>query len=84
MDGLRSRVDALTNLEKAFVGFQDQFTPAAAQLRMYVMGRATDLKPAAQDQIYLIGREALVNALRHSGATMIEAEIEYFPHFLGQ
>jgi signal transduction histidine kinase len=32
-----------------------------------------------QEQIYLIGREALVNALRHSQATIIEAAIEYLP-----
>lgn len=79
LDGLRSRVDAPTNLEKSFAGFGDQFTPAGADLRMYVMGRPTALKPAVQEQVYLIGREALVNALRHSGATMIEAEIEYLP-----
>lgn len=79
LDRLRSRVDAPTNLEKSFAGFGDQFNPAGAQLRMYVMGRPTALEPALQEQVYLIGREALVNALRHSGATMIEAEIEYLP-----
>ena len=33
--------------------------------------------PALQEQIYLIGREALVNALVHSEATSIETEVEY-------
>ena len=40
-------------------------------------GQPKTLRSAIQEQIYLIGREALVNALRHSDATSIEAEIEY-------
>lgn len=79
LDGLRSRVDAPTDLEKAFADVREEFTPAGAQLRILVMGRPTALSPAVQEQLYLIGREALINALRHSGATMIEAEIEYLP-----
>jgi signal transduction histidine kinase len=46
------------------------------------MGRPKALKPAIQEQIYLIGREALVNAFRHSAATSIEAEVEYLPNRL--
>jgi signal transduction histidine kinase len=79
LNGLRTRVDEPANLEKAFAEFGDEFTSARAQLRVSVMGRPTALNPAVQEQIYLIGREALVNALRHSGASMIEAEIEYLP-----
>jgi signal transduction histidine kinase len=79
LDGLRSRVDASTNLEKAFADVRDEFTSAGAQLRISVLGHPTALNPAVQEQVYWIGREALVNALRHSGATMIEAEIEYSP-----
>ena len=37
------------------------------------------MKPAVQEQVYLIAREALVNALRHSEATSIEADVEYLP-----
>jgi signal transduction histidine kinase len=40
-------------------------------------GHPKELKPAIQGQINLIGREALVNALLHSQATRIEAEVEY-------
>jgi len=43
------------------------------------VGQSMPLKPAIQGQIYLIGREAIVNALRHSEATSIEVEIEYLP-----
>src|SRR5262249_7896758 len=44
-----------------------------------VSGHSRAMKPTVQEQIYLIAREALVNALRHSGATSIEAEVEYLP-----
>jgi signal transduction histidine kinase len=79
LNGLRSPVDAAKNLEKAFADVRDEFAPVGAQLRISVMGRPTALNPAVQEQLYLIGREALVNALRHSGATKIEVEIEYLP-----
>jgi signal transduction histidine kinase len=79
LEGLRSCVDAPTNLEKAFANLGDEFTAAGAQLRISVMGRPTALDPAVQEQVYLIGREALTNALRHSGARMIEVEMEYLP-----
>lgn len=79
LEGLRSRVDAPTNLEEAFADMKDDFTPDGPQLQISVMGRPTALNPAVQEQVCLIGREALVNALQHSGATMIEAEIEYLP-----
>jgi signal transduction histidine kinase len=35
------------------------------------------MDPAIQEQVYRIGQEALVNALHHSDATNIEAEVEY-------
>lgn len=84
LHGLRLRVDARTNLEKAFADLRDDFTANdftadAPQLRIWVTGRPTALNPAVQEQVYLIGREALINALRHSGATMIDVEIEYLP-----
>jgi signal transduction histidine kinase len=41
------------------------------------MGQPKALKPAIQEQIYLIVREAVLNALRHSEATSIEADVEY-------
>jgi signal transduction histidine kinase len=35
------------------------------------------LQPAIRNDVYSIGREALVNAFRHSQASNIEAELEY-------
>ena len=43
----------------------------------YLLQGSQEPKPEVQHKIYLIGREALVNALRHSNATSIEAEVAY-------
>jgi signal transduction histidine kinase len=42
-----------------------------------VEGQPRPLQPVVRDEVYKIGREALVNALRHAQATRIEVEIEY-------
>lgn len=45
--------------------------------RVLVEGRALPLHPVIRDEVYRIGREALVNAFRHAGAAAVEVEIEY-------
>jgi signal transduction histidine kinase len=35
------------------------------------------LHPAIRDEVYSIGREALINAVRHAKASSIEVELEY-------
>lgn len=52
------------------------FTEAAG-FRVFAEGRPRPLHPVLRDEVYRIGREALVNAFRHSGAAAIEVEIEY-------
>ncbi len=49
----------------------------AAGFRVLVEGRPRPLHPVIRDEAYRIGREALANAFRHSGAAAIEVEIEY-------
>ncbi len=49
----------------------------AAGFRVLVEGSPRPLHPVLRDEVYRIGREALVNAFRHSGAAAIEVEIEY-------
>jgi signal transduction histidine kinase len=41
------------------------------------------LHPVLRDEIYRIGREALVNAFRHSRAKSIEVEVKYAANRLG-
>lgn len=45
--------------------------------RVIVEGRKRALHPVIRDEVYRIGREALVNAFRHSRAKTIEVEVEY-------
>lgn len=45
--------------------------------RVRVEGRPRSLRPVVLDDVYRIGREAIVNAFQHAGATNIEAEVEY-------
>jgi signal transduction histidine kinase len=45
--------------------------------RIVVEGHERPLHPVLRDEVYRIGREALVNAFRHSNATRVEVELEY-------
>jgi signal transduction histidine kinase len=82
LQGLRSSGIAASSLEQALSNVRGEFSPDAARLGIFAMGRPKALRPAIQEQIYLIAREALVNALRHSAATSIVAEVEYLPNKL--
>jgi signal transduction histidine kinase len=83
LQGLRSPLRPPTGLEKALSALLDEIAPSASpRLRILVTGRPKTLRSAVEKQIYLIGREALMNALRHSEATSIEAEVEYSPRRL--
>ena len=78
LQGLRYAVVASGSLEREFSDLLTELAPASeVQARVLVIGQPTALKPEIQRQIYLIGREALVNALRHSTATSFEVEVAY-------
>jgi signal transduction histidine kinase len=79
---LRLSPSASPSLEEALHGVWDELTPGGVQFRILVEGQPKSLKPAIQEQIYLIGREAVLNAVRHSGAGAIEVEVEYSPRRL--
>ena len=80
--GLRSSAITPETLEQALCGLKDEIPQDPLRFRIFVAGKPKALKPDIQEQLYLIGREALINALRHSGATIIEVEIEYRPRQL--
>jgi signal transduction histidine kinase len=82
LQGLDSTVATCASLEQAFTDLLDQFASAGVRSRILVSGKPQALKLNVQQQVYLIGREALVNALLHSDATSIEAEVEYLPRRL--
>ena len=83
LQSLRSSVVASGSLEWEFSDLLRQTAPASGiQARILVIGHASELKPEIQHQIYLVGKEALGNALRHSNATKIEAEVAYLRNHL--
>jgi len=78
LQGLRSSNWSCQDLEQAFSRIQEELgIGKRARFRMIVEGVARPLRPVIGDDVYLIGREALANAFRHSGASEIEVELEY-------
>jgi len=78
VQGLRPPTTEFDDLAEAFaripreVGAEEQ-----TNFHVLVLGSAQQLHPVIRDEIYRIGREALVNAYRHSRASRIEVELEY-------
>jgi len=81
--GLRSSAGPQHDLKSALsripfeLGKQD-----AVDFRVVVEGAPLPIRWGVRDDVYRIGREALVNALQHSGARSIELELEYAPNEL--
>lgn len=66
------------DLEKAFSRIEDELTvDEDVGFRVIVQGHPRQLRPILRDEVYRIGREAVVNAFRHSRAKNIEVELEY-------
>jgi signal transduction histidine kinase len=78
LQGLRSSYGGSLNLEQAFSQIrQELHIPDEIVFRVIVEGQPCPLHPVLRDEIYRIGREALINAFRHAGATEIDLEIKY-------
>jgi signal transduction histidine kinase/ligand-binding sensor domain-containing protein len=80
--GLRSSHSDSLDLEQAFSRIRQEVavpndTSENMGFRVIVGGRPRPLRPIIRDEVYRIGREALVNAFRHSQAKNIEVEVEY-------
>ena len=75
--GLRSPISGSLDLERAFSDIRREMNYPDAGFRVIVEGRAQALHPVLRDEIFRIGREAIVNAFRHSQAKSIEVELEY-------
>jgi signal transduction histidine kinase len=66
------------SLKQAFSNLLSEVTIGRGlRLEIFVRGKRRTLKPGIQEQLFLIGREAVMNALRHSEATKIEVEVQY-------
>jgi len=81
VQGLRSSHTPL-DIEQAFSRIQQEL-PLQEQagkhidFRLIVEGVRRPLHPALRDEVYRIGREALINAFRHAKAKKIEMELKY-------
>jgi len=64
---LRSPETTETRLEQQLAELGDQLASQETQFRISIMGRPQPLHSAVQEQVFLIVREALLNAFRHSG-----------------
>ena len=80
--GFRSSQSPSTEVAELFAQVRDelmQFRQPGERpnLRIVREGRGKPLRDAIQDEVYRIGREALINALRHAHAKNIRMEVRY-------
>jgi signal transduction histidine kinase len=78
MRGLHTASPSPSSLEEAFSNLLSEVRSGGGPgLRIEVQGKPRTLNSEIQEQLFLIGREAVMNALRHSQATKIEIEVQY-------
>jgi signal transduction histidine kinase/ligand-binding sensor domain-containing protein len=77
---LRGATVSLSDLPEAFKQIAAE-SPQGRQatFKTVVLGTARKLHPVVLEESYCIGREALINALSHSGGLHVEIEIMYDP-----
>lgn len=76
--GLRSSIDTAHDLKSSFSRIpQELGTHEGIDFRVVVEGPSMPLRSIIRDEVYSIGREALVNAFRHSRASSIDVQLEY-------
>ena len=78
IQNLRVNSTSLSDLPAAFRSVAEETSQGGqATFKTVVEGRVRDLHPLVLEECYCIGREAIINALNHSKAQQIEAEISY-------
>jgi signal transduction histidine kinase len=66
------------SLETAFSRLRQEFPlDSKTEYRVIVDSVTRPLRPLIRDEVYRIGREALLNAFMHAHANRIEVEVEY-------
>ncbi len=76
--GLRSPTRDSCDLERSLSSVPEELAlDQKAAFRIIVDGPVRPLHPAVRNDIYLIGREALLNAFRHARASSIEVQMDY-------
>lgn len=76
--GLRTWHFESDDLERAISAIPgDLRIPSAATFRVLIEGESRPLLPGARTEVYLIAREGISNALRHSGARVVDVTLQY-------
>ena len=77
-DGFQPAKRDYADIEQAFsLLWRELGVLSRTEFRFIVAGTAQTLRTKILDEVYLIGYEALSNALSHSQATQVEVEVEY-------
>jgi signal transduction histidine kinase len=78
LHGLRSSESFPEDIVQAFTSTpQELSVHPDIELGVIVTGRQRPLRMPIQHEVYRIGKEAIVNALRHSRAKRVQCELEY-------
>ena len=77
---LRESVESISDLPAAFRRIAEE-NPRGRRVtfKTFVEGNVRELQPEVLEESYCIGREALTNALSHSGGQYVEVEVIYDP-----
>jgi ligand-binding sensor domain-containing protein/signal transduction histidine kinase len=76
--GLRTTEPSSQSLETAFSRLRQEFpVDGKTDYRVIVDSATRPIRPLIRDEVYRIGREALLNAFKHAHANRIEVEVEY-------
>jgi signal transduction histidine kinase/ligand-binding sensor domain-containing protein len=76
--GMRLTQADSSDLEKSFSRIRaEAIADQPANFRVQVEGPERPLHALVRDDVYRIGREAIINAFRHSGAANVEVELRY-------
>jgi len=76
--GLRVSDDGAQDLERAFSRIPQEIAmEKTAEYRLVAEGTPRPLRPMIRDEVYRIGREAVTNAFRHSGALTIAVDLQF-------
>ena len=81
--GLRAPENNTLSLETALSRLSEEFSfDQLAGFQVVTQGSPRPLSPMIRDEVYRIGREAVVNAFLHAKANNIEVEVEYASKFV--
>jgi len=73
---LRDNV-SLSDLPAAFAQVADEISNDKITFKTVVEGRTRNLNPLVVEETYAIGREAILNAIAHSGGSQVEVEVTF-------